>query len=63
MMRVERVVTPEQKSFCSRMSTRLPPRAHSRAMATPLMPPPITTTSKRSPLMGLGWMLSLSGRA
>ena len=46
-MRVDRLVVPLEKSFCSSNSVRLPARAHSRAMATPLMPPPITATSKR----------------
>src|SRR5258708_5162257 len=44
MMRVERLVTPEAKSFCSTRSVRLPARAHSRATATPLIPPPMMTT-------------------
>src|SRR5262245_11603533 len=46
MMRVERLVVPEAKSFCSTRSVRFPCWAHSRAIATPLMPPPITSTSK-----------------
>src|SRR5215831_10158619 len=46
MIRVDRLVVPEEKSFCSTSSVRLPHCAHSRAMATPLMPPPITRTSK-----------------
>src|ERR1051326_8275460 len=46
MIRVERLVVPEEKSFCSTSRTRLPHCAHSRAMATPLMPPPMTRTSK-----------------
>src|SRR5208282_1885382 len=68
MMRVERLVTPEAKSFCSTSSTRLPARAISRATATPLMPPPITTTWKFWPsrggrgltarLMVWSWMLN-----
>src|SRR5205807_10381636 len=49
MMRVDRQVVPEAKSCCSTSSVRRPARAHSRAMATPLIPPPITTTWKRSP--------------
>src|SRR5580765_7582424 len=46
MIRVDRLVVPEEKSFCSTSSVRLLHCAHSRAMATPLMPPPITSTSK-----------------
>src|SRR5947209_9889431 len=46
MMRVERLVTPEAKSFCSSRRVRFPARAHSRAIATPFMPPPMTTTWK-----------------
>src|ERR1039458_4359426 len=49
MIRVDRLVTPEAKSFCSTSSVRLPARAHSRATATPLMPPPMTTTWKCCP--------------
>src|SRR5215472_5034760 len=49
MMRVERLVTPDAKSFCSTNNVRLPARAHSRATATPLMPPPMTTTWKCRP--------------
>src|SRR5215475_94444 len=49
MMRVERLVTPLPKSFCSTNRVRLPARAHSRATATPLMPPPMTTTWKCRP--------------
>src|SRR5512146_546639 len=45
MIRVERLVVPEAKSFCSSSRTRFPARASSRVMATPLMPPPITTIS------------------
>jgi len=45
MMRVERDVVPEAKSCCSSSSVRTPARAHSRAIATPLTPPPITITS------------------
>src|SRR5579864_5305080 len=45
MIRVERLVVPEEKSFCSTSSVRLLHCAHSRAMATPLIPPPITKTS------------------
>src|SRR5579863_3320270 len=52
MMRVERLVTPEAKSFCSTSSVCLPARAHWRAMATPLIPPPITTTWKWRPSSG-----------
>src|SRR5437899_2499839 len=51
MMRVERLVVPLQKSCCSSSRVRRPARAHSRAIATPLMPPPITTMSK-SPASG-----------
>jgi hypothetical protein len=47
MMRVERLVTPEAKSFCSTNNVCFPARAHCRATATPLTPPPITTTWKR----------------
>src|SRR5712671_1067733 len=46
MIRVDRLVVPEEKSFCSTSSVRLLHCAHSRAMATPLMPPPMTRTSK-----------------
>src|ERR1700694_2980582 len=49
MMRVALLVVPEAKSCCSTSSVRLPARAHSRAMATPLMPPPTTSTSKPWP--------------
>src|SRR5580704_7036986 len=49
MMRVERLVVPAAKSCCSTSSVRRPARAHSRAIATPLIPPPITITWKRSP--------------
>src|ERR1700733_10560020 len=48
-MRVERLVVPAAKSCCSTSSVRRPARAHSRAIATPLIPPPITITWKRSP--------------
>src|SRR5580700_7023973 len=47
MMRVERLVVPAAKSCCSSSNVRRPARAHSRAIATPLIPPPITITSKR----------------
>src|SRR6476660_1890286 len=47
-MRVARLVVPDEKSFCSSSSTPRPARAQSRAMATPLMPPPITTISNCS---------------
>ena len=59
MMRVERLVTPEAKSFCSTSSVRLPARAHSRATATPLMPPPMTTTWKWPSKGGRGLMAKL----
>src|SRR5215469_1018860 len=49
MMRVDRLVVPAAKSCCSTTRVRLPARAHCRAIATPLMPPPITMTWKRSP--------------
>src|SRR5207249_1999696 len=49
MIRVDRLVVPEAKSCCSTNSVRLPARAHSRAIATPLIPPPITITLNRSP--------------
>src|SRR5580693_1943088 len=65
MIRVERLVTPEAKSFCSTNSVRLPARAHSRATATPLMPPPMTTTWKFCPSTddrGLRLRLMDSGR-
>src|SRR3979411_3199569 len=52
MIRVERLVVPDAKSFCSTNSVRLPARAHSRATATPLMPPPITATWKCCPSSG-----------
>src|SRR5262252_7800940 len=45
MMRVDRLVVPAAKSCCSTRSVRRPARAHSRAMATPLIPPPMTRTS------------------
>src|SRR5579863_5210290 len=45
-MRVERLVVPAAKSCCSTRSVVRPARAHSRAIATPLIPPPITITSK-----------------
>src|SRR6266567_4552764 len=48
MIRVERLVVPAAKSCCSSRSVRFPARAHSRAMATPLIPPPMITTWKRS---------------
>src|SRR2546425_13132543 len=48
MIRVERLVVPAAKSCCSIRSVRFPARAHSRAMATPLIPPPMITTWKRS---------------
>src|SRR5437868_8566014 len=53
MTRLERLVVPAPKSSFSTRRVRLPPRAHSCAMATPLMPPPTTTTSK--------WRLSSVG--
>src|SRR5947209_28695 len=46
-MRVDRLVVPAPKSSFSSRSTRRPARAHSRAIATPLIPPPITTISNR----------------
>src|ERR1700724_4877047 len=46
MMRVERLVEPEEKSFCSTSSVRLLRCAHSRARAPPLMRPLMTRTSK-----------------
>src|SRR5512142_806389 len=49
MIRVERLVVPEPKSCCSTSSVRRRLRAHSRAIATPLIPPPIMTTSKCAP--------------
>src|SRR4030081_2642445 len=52
MIRVERLVVPDAKSFCSINSVRLPARAHSRATATPLIPPPITATWKCCPSSG-----------
>src|SRR5258707_5376116 len=52
MIRVERLVVPDAKSFCSTNSVRLPARAHSRATATPLIPPPITATWKCCPSSG-----------
>src|ERR1017187_7664712 len=52
MIRVERLVTPEAKSFCSTSRVRLPARAHSRASATPFMPPPMITTWKCCPSKG-----------
>src|SRR5437660_1596326 len=55
MIRVERLVVPAAKSCCSISRVRFPARAHSRAMATPLIPPPTITTWKRS--------LSREGRA
>src|SRR2546421_6518890 len=48
MIRVERLVVPAAKSCCSIRSVRFPARAHSLAMATPLIPPPMMTTWKRS---------------
>src|SRR2546430_2615892 len=45
MMRVARLEVPLAKSFCSRSKTRLPPMAHSRAIATPFTPPPMTIAS------------------
>src|SRR5579864_3402245 len=60
MIRVDRLVTPEAKSFCSTSSVRFPARAHSRATATPLMPPPMTTTWKCCPsTVGRGLTLKL----
>ena len=47
-IRVERLVVPAAKACCSIRSVRFPARAHSRAMATPLIPPPMITTWKRS---------------
>src|SRR5437588_8746083 len=55
MIRVERLVVPAAKSCCSISRVRFPARAHSRAIATPLIPPPTITTWKRS--------LSREGRA
>src|SRR5438105_2374384 len=57
-MRVDRLVVPLEKSFCSSNRVRLPAREHSRAMATPLMPPPITATSNRRPSSEGRWMSS-----
>src|SRR3984893_17479925 len=37
---------PDARSFCSRRRTASPRPAASRAMAVPLMPPPITARSK-----------------
>jgi len=51
-MRGERLVEPEAKSFCSTSSVRLPARAHSRAMAMPTRPPPMTATWKCWPARG-----------
>src|ERR1700756_990826 len=48
-MRVARLVVPLAKSVCSTSSTRRPARAHSRAMATPLIPPPMMAISKLEP--------------
>src|ERR1700748_2402526 len=60
MMRVDRLVVPEPKSFCSTRSVLLPWRAHSRAMATPLIPPPITRTSNPRPCNGRELLTPLS---
>src|SRR3954462_308865 len=54
MIRVERLVVPAPKSSFSSNSTRRPPRAHSRAIATPLIPPPMTMISNRSGSGGRG---------
>src|SRR5215475_1642297 len=46
MSLVEAEEVPEARSFCSISSTRMPRPAASRAMPTPLMPPPIMARSK-----------------
>src|ERR1051326_5790626 len=56
MMRVERLAVPDAKSCCSTSSVRRRACAQPRAMATPLMPPPITTTSKTSPSSDARWL-------
>src|SRR5512135_238720 len=55
MIRVERLVVPEAKSRRSTSSVRRPARAHSRAIATPLIPPPMTATSKDRLSSGGRW--------
>src|SRR5689334_16188163 len=60
MSLVEAEDVPEARSFCSISSTRMPRPAASRAMPTPLMPPPIMARSKsamariRAPNNGAG---------
>src|ERR1043166_9805102 len=46
MSLVEAEEVPEARSFCSISSTRMPRPAASRAMPTPLMPPPMMARSK-----------------
>src|SRR5437660_9879506 len=46
MSLVEAEEVPEARSFCSIRSTRMPRPAASRAMPTPLMPPPMMARSK-----------------
>src|SRR5260370_18389879 len=46
MRRVDGLVVPEEKSYIPHNTAVFPCRAHSGAMGTPLIPPPITRTSK-----------------
>src|ERR1700720_3807281 len=46
MSLVEAEEVPEARSFCSIRSTRMPRPAASRAMPTPLMPPPMMARAK-----------------